>query len=146
MKTKIGNIGHDAHFGGAVGGYGLTLILAPWLFKVTMIDFWASWCKPCRRENPHIVNVYNKFHDKGLEIIGVSLDRTGQKDRWIKAIADDKLAWQQVSNLQFWQDPIARTYSVRSIPASFILDENGKIIAKNLRGPALEAKMKELLD
>jgi len=115
------------------------------LGKYTIIDFWASWCRPCRRENPNVVKVYNKYHDKGLNIISVSLDKEGQKDRWIKAIEDDKLNWHHVSNLKFWSDPIAKTYNVRSIPATFLLDENGNIIAKNLRGPALEAKISSLL-
>lgn len=114
--------------------------------KYTIIDFWASWCRPCRMENPNVVNVYNKYHDKGLNIISVSLDKAGAKDRWIKAIADDKMDWYHVSNLQFWQDPIVKQYSVRSIPATFLLDENGVIIDKNLRGPALEAKIASLLD
>lgn len=114
--------------------------------KVTIIDFWASWCGPCRRENPNVVKLYNTYHDKGLEIIGVSLDREGQKNKWLKAIKDDKLTWHHVSNLKFWQDPIARMYNVRSIPATFILDANGKIIAKNLRGSVLEAKIAELLN
>ena len=113
--------------------------------KYTIIDFWASWCKPCRVENPNVVKVYEKYHDKGLNIISVSLDRQKQKDKWIKAIADDNMDWYHVSNLQFWQDPIARQYNVRAIPATFLLDENGKIIDKNLRGPALGAKMESLL-
>ncbi|GAA4271424.1 TlpA disulfide reductase family protein [Aquimarina gracilis] len=122
---------------------GKTLSLKESMGKVTIIDFWASWCKPCRMENPNVVRVYNKYHDKGLNIIGVSLDK--KQEAWVKAIADDKLEWNHVSNLQFWQDPIARAYGVRSIPATFILDEKGNVIAKNLRGPALEKKISELL-
>ncbi len=115
------------------------------LGKYTIIDFWASWCKPCRRENPNVVKVYNKYHEKGLNIISVSLDKEGQKERWLKAIEDDKLNWHHVSNLKFWNEPIAKTYNVRSIPATFLLDERGNIIAKNLRGPALETKIASLL-
>lgn len=115
------------------------------LGKVTIIDFWASWCKPCRMENPNVVKTYNKYHDKGLNIIGVSLDRPGQKDKWVQAIEEDNLTWNHISNLQFWQEPIAQTYGVRSIPATFILDENGVIVARDLRGEELEAKIAELL-
>ena len=115
------------------------------LGKYTIIDFWASWCRPCRAENPNVVRVYNKYHDKGLNIISVSLDKKGQKARWLKAIEDDKMDWFHVSNLAGWQDRIAKMYNVRSIPATFLLDEEGKIIAKNLRGPALETKIASLL-
>lgn len=114
------------------------------LGKYTIIDFWASWCRPCRIENPNVVNVYNKYHDKGLNIISVSLDKADQKDKWIQAIKDDKMDWYHVSNLQFWQDPIAQLYNVRSIPATFLLDEKGMIIDKDLRGAALEAKIASL--
>lgn len=114
--------------------------------KVTLIDFWASWCKPCRIENPNVVKVYEKYHDKGLEIISVSLDKPDKKDAWIKAIEDDNLQWHHVSNLKYWNDPVAKMYQVRSIPATFLLDADGKIIAKKLRGAALENKIAELLD
>ena len=124
---------------------GKVLSLEETLGKYTIIDFWASWCRPCRMENPNVVNVYNEYHDKGLNIISVSLDRPGQKDRWLDAIQKDNMDWYHVSNLNYWQDPIPKSYGVRAIPATFLLDENGVIIAKNLRGPALGAKMKELL-
>ncbi|MEM7084641.1 MAG: TlpA disulfide reductase family protein [Bacteroidota bacterium] len=125
---------------------GNTLSLKDAMGKYTIIDFWASWCRPCRMENPNVVRVYNKYHEKGLNIISVSLDKAGQKERWLKAIKDDQMDWHHVSNLKFWQDPIAKQYSVRSIPATFLLDEQGNIIDKNLRGPALEARIASLLD
>ena len=125
---------------------GEQLALNDVLGKVTLVDFWASWCKPCRDENPNIVRVYEKYHDKGLNILGVSLDRPGQKDRWEQAIADDNLEWNHVSNLKFWEDPIAAKYGIRAIPAAFLLDENGVIVAKNLRGEDLENKVAEMLN
>lgn len=118
--------------------------------KVTIIDFWAAWCGPCRRENPNVVKVYEQFHDKGLEIVGVSLDGTPRqgdaKAAWLKAIEDDQLAWHQVSNLQYFNDPVARLYDINSIPATYIIDAEGTIIAKNLRGIALEQKIAQLLN
>lgn len=114
--------------------------------KATIIDFWASWCGPCRKENPNVVKVYQKYHDKGLEIINVSLDRPGHKDRWLKAIKDDNLTWHHVSHLNYFNDPIAKLYQINSIPFTYILDASGKIVAKNLRGAALDAKIAELLD
>jgi peroxiredoxin len=117
--------------------------------KVTIIDFWAAWCGPCRKENPNVVRIYNKFHDQGLEIIGVSLDGNGRqndpKKSWLDAIEKDNLVWTQVSNLQYFNDPVARLYNISSIPATFILDKDGKIAYKNLRGKALELKVQELL-
>lgn len=122
---------------------GKTISLKESLGKVTIIDFWASWCKPCRLENPNVVAMYNELHGKGLNIIGVSLDKDAAK--WKEAIAQDKLTWNHISNLKFWEEPIAQTYGVRSIPATFILDATGKIVAKDLRGAELKAKVEELL-
>ncbi|MDT0677431.1 TlpA disulfide reductase family protein [Autumnicola musiva] len=125
---------------------GSSLALKDAMGEVTIIDFWAAWCKPCRVENPNVVKIYNKYHDEGLNIIGVSLDRPGQKDKWLGAIEEDGLEWHHVSNLKFWQDPVAQLYNIRSIPATFILDESGEIVARDLRGDELEAKVKELLN
>ena len=114
------------------------------LGKVTIVDFWASWCAPCRKENPNVVALYNEYHSKGLNIIGVSLDQDATK--WKDAIAKDKLSWTHVSNLKYWDEPIGKQYGISSIPATFILDAKGNIVAKDLRGDALRAKVKELLD
>lgn len=117
--------------------------------KVTIIDFWAAWCGPCRRENPNVVRIYNQYHDQGLEIIGVSLDgqnrQNDPKKAWLDAIEKDKLTWNQVSNLKYFKDPVAQLYNITSIPATYILDSEGRIAAKNLRGRALELKVQELL-
>ncbi len=151
LKKSLAEI-KQSDVGGLAPGFsapspdGKIVSLQDALGKYTIIDFWASWCRPCRAENPNVVRVYNKYHDKGLNIISVSLDKAGQKDRWIKAIADDKMDWYHVSNLKSWQEPIAKMYGVRSIPATFLLDENGKIIGKNLRGAALGSKIASLLD
>ncbi len=124
---------------------GNIIALSDVMGKVTLIDFWASWCKPCRLENPNVVRVHNQFKDKGFNIISVSLDSQQQRAQWIKAIEDDQMNWHHISNLKHWQDPIAKEYGVRSIPATFLLDETGRIIAKNLRGPALGRKVAEAI-
>lgn len=142
-KASIGGLAPDFT---APDPNGEMLSLSDAMGKYTIIDFWASWCRPCRRENPNVVRVYNKYHDKGLNIISVSLDKSGQQARWIKAIEDDQMDWYHVSNLKFWQDPIAKQYNVRSIPATFLLDQEGRIIDKNLRGKALENRIAGLLD
>jgi thiol-disulfide isomerase/thioredoxin len=144
-KGKI-KIGMQAPDFSAPNPEGKQVTLSDIKGKVTIVDFWASWCKPCRIENPNLVKLYDKYHSKGLEIISVSLERGNQKGFWIEAIKKDQLRWYNVSNLKFWQDPIAQTYSVNSIPATFILDENGVLIAERLRGAELEAKIKNLLE
>jgi peroxiredoxin len=111
--------------------------------KLLLIDFWAGWCNPCRLENPNVVKVYNEFHKKGFDVFGVSLDQ--KKEMWVRAIADDKLTWTEVSDLQYWNSAAAKLYAVSSIPANFLLDETGKIIGKNLRGEALYNKVNEAL-
>lgn len=125
---------------------GNQITLSEILGKVTILDFWASWCRPCRLENPNFVKLYDKYHEKGLNIISVSLDRENQKSRWIKAIEKDNLSWYNVSNLKYWQDPVALMYNITSIPATFILDDKGTIIATRLRGSALEKKIDELFE
>ena len=110
--------------------------------QVVMIDFWASWCAPCRQENPNVVKLYEQYHSKGFEIIGVSLDRG--KDEWLQAIKDDNLKWVHVSDLQYWQNTVARQYGVNSIPQTYLLDKDGKIIAKGLRSEQLASKLAEL--
>ena len=114
------------------------------LGKVTLIDFWASWCGPCRQENPNVVALYTEFHSKGLNIISVSLDNNA--DEWKKAIAKVKLSWTQVSNLKEMKDPIAIQYGITQIPTTFLLDSTGKIVAIDLRGDDLKLKVKELLE
>ncbi|MBV1923909.1 MAG: AhpC/TSA family protein [Flavobacteriaceae bacterium] len=142
-KADVGSVAPDF---AAQTPTGETLSLKEAMGEYTIIDFWASWCKPCRVENPNVVRVYNKYHDKGLNIISVSLDKESQKDRWLKAIEKDQLTWSHVSNLKGWKDPIAVQYNVRGIPATFLLDKEGNIIAKNLRGQALENKIASLFN
>ncbi|SHN33493.1 TlpA disulfide reductase family protein [Chitinophaga sp. CF418] len=113
--------------------------------KYVLLDFWASWCGPCRRENPNVVKAYNAYKDKGFTVLGVSLDKPGDRDKWLAAIEKDGLPWTQVSDLKAWDNEAAKLYEVNAIPMNFLIDPNGKIIAKYLRGEALEATLKKLL-
>lgn len=113
--------------------------------QVVMIDFWASWCGPCRRENPNVVKLYHRYHDKGFEIYSVSLDN--KRDQWLKAIKDDGLVWpNHVSDLQGWTSSGGATYGIRSVPSTVLIDKEGKVIARNLRGQELEKKLAEIFD
>lgn len=123
---------------------GQTIKLSDFRGKVTMIDFWASWCKPCRMENPNVVRVYNRFKDKGFEIFGVSLDQNGEQ--WVQAIAQDGLTWKHGSELKFWQSSFVPAYNLDGIPMTYLLDEKGVIIEKGLRGEQLEKKLEELFN
>lgn len=121
---------------------GKTLALSELRGKVVLIDFWASWCRPCRIENPNVKKVYNKYASKGFEILGVSLDRDHAS--WVKAIKDDGLPWKQVSDLGFWNNAAAQEYGVSSIPFTVLIDREGRIIEKGLRGDELDGRLKEL--
>ena len=112
--------------------------------KVVLVDFWASWCAPCREENPNVVRLYNQYKDQGFEVFGVSLDRT--KEAWVKAIADDNLTWTHVSDLKYFNSEAAAIYQINAIPATYMLDPEGKIIGKDLRGASLENKLKEIFE
>lgn len=112
--------------------------------KVVLVDFWASWCGPCRKENPRVKRLYDQYASKGFEVLGVSLDRT--KDRWVQAIEKDGLTWLHISDLKHWKSAYAALYGVRSIPDTVLLDAEGKIIARGLRGTQLEAKLAQIFN
>ncbi|RZK19936.1 MAG: AhpC/TSA family protein [Hymenobacter sp.] len=124
---------------------GKQVSLADYRGKYVLVDFWASWCGPCRQENPAVIKAYNAYKGRNFDILGVSLDKEGEQAKWLKAIQDDHLAWTQVSDLQGWQNAAAQRYGVRSIPQNFLIDPAGKIVAANLRGDELQAKLAQLI-
>jgi peroxiredoxin len=125
---------------------GKEVTLSSFRGKYVLVDFWASWCGPCRRENPNVVDAFNKFRGKNFTILGVSLDRPGQKDNWLRAIKDDNLTWTHISDLKFWQSEVVPLYNVQSIPFNVLVDPQGKVIAENLRGDALGQTLQQLLN
>lgn len=140
---KVGAIGSEALDFTQNDPEGHPVKLSSFKGKYVLVDFWASWCRPCRIENPNVVKAFDKFKAKNFTVLGVSLD--SNKDNWVKAINDDKLAWTHVSDLKQWNNEVAVMYHVTSIPQNLLLDPNGRIVAKDLRGEDLEKKLCELL-
>lgn len=141
-KTQEGSVAPDFTMNDVNGK---PVKLSDFRGKWVLLDFWASWCKPCRRENPNVVKAFNEFKDKGFTVLGVSLDKPEDRDKWLDAIAVDSLAWTQVSDLQAWENEAAKLYDVNAIPMNFLINPEGKIIAKYLRGEALMAELKKVL-
>jgi peroxiredoxin len=141
---KVGSIGTMALDFSQPDTLGNMVSLSSFRGKYVLVDFWASWCGPCRNENPNVVENYKTFSNKNFTILSVSLDKPGQKDKWLQAINKDGLAWTHVSDLQFWDNAAARLYHIQSIPQNILVDPNGKIVGRNLRGPDLKAKLCEI--
>ncbi len=142
-KTGVGRYAMDFTQNDTLGK---PVSLSSFKGKYVLIDFWASWCGPCRAENPNVVNAFQKYKDKGFHVLGVSLDQPNAKDKWIKAIHDDQLTWTHVSDLQYWKNAVALLYGIQAIPQNFLLDPEGKIIGKNLRGEELQVKLDALFN
>jgi peroxiredoxin len=140
---KVGALGTEAMDFSQPDTSGRLVTLSSFKGKYVLVDFWASWCKPCRMENPNVVAAYERFKAKNFTVLGVSLDRS--RDAWVKAIQDDKLYWSQVSDLKFWSNSVAQQYKIQQIPQNFLIDPNGKIVGKNLRGADLDSRLCALL-
>ncbi|MEO8174779.1 MAG: TlpA disulfide reductase family protein [Sediminibacterium sp.] len=141
-KTSVGRMAMDFTQNDTLG---MPVSLASFKGKYVLVDFWASWCGPCRQENPNVVLAYNQYKNKNFHIIGVSLDQPGAKEKWMEAIHKDNLTWTHVSDLKYWQNDVAKQYGVQAIPQNFLVDPTGKIVAKNLDGEKLKQKLAELL-
>ena len=140
-KTGVGKMAMDFTQNDTLGN---PVSLSSFRGKYVLIDFWASWCGPCRQENPNVVKAFNAYNSKGFTVLGVSLDQPTAKDKWMKAIHDDKLTWTQVSDLKYWKNEVAVQYGIQAIPQNFLIDPQGKIVGKNLRGEALNKKLAEI--
>ena len=140
-KTGVGKMAMDFTQNDTLG---IPVSLSSFRGKYVLIDFWASWCGPCRQENPNVVKAFDAYNSKGFTVLGVSLDQPTAKDKWMKAIHDDKLTWTQVSDLKYWKNDVAVQYGIQAIPQNFLIDPQGKIVGKNLRGEALNKKLAEL--
>ena len=145
LKQLLGTtVGHEAIDFTQNSPDGKPIKLSDYKGKVVLVDFWASWCGPCRAENPNVVAAYNKYKDKGFTVLGVSFDQN--KEAWLKAVEKDQLTWNHVSDLKGWGNEVGRIYSITSIPQNLLIDKDGKILAKNLRGAELDMKLEEFLN
>jgi peroxiredoxin len=140
-RTSIGQMAPDFTQNDTLGK---PVSLSSFRGGYVLLDFWASWCGPCRMENPNVVTAFNKYKDKGFRVLSVSLDKPDAKDKWLEAIHKDGLTWQHVSDLQFWNNAVAKIYGINSIPQNFLIDPQGKIVGKSLRGGELEKKLEEI--